>query len=487
MRKALDAVGTAKTATKRGVSTRTMAAAGRVNTRLPDVDVDTGRVGNRLSDLPPAARGRVVRNMNQLNDGTKRYLAETDVANPGTKTAKLIEVSGSGGRKALDALASTNRRAADALLRLADDAATQRAMVRAWERGDLSTTELATSLRRYNAMDAGQRADFRDFTGATGPDGMKFVNEADEDTLDVLFGNSCSIGVPSLGGPSIQSENFALVSAGESSFQLSSGDCASWELLKTAVQRSDADLESIAPKLNQLGDDALQSVVRRSAQRPAVVDSLDELSTSQIRDLVGKTEGEELADALELHASDVEYDTVVGIADSDNVDIGDINRGLRVHDSNEIEISSTDFEGARGDLAESLAYEKVRQEYPEASGYEVAHEVYLKDAAGRDAGELDYVVLDRNGNVVEIVEVKSVSGKSGTNQLSIALNRIRSGNVDSVQRDDITIEQFESNLDTIKKNTVGPANDGGYDVNLDLSDAELNALTKAVRERTSNQ
>ncbi|WP_226013284.1 hypothetical protein [Halomicrobium salinisoli] len=99
----------------------------------------------------------------------------------------------------MQALSDGNRRAADALLKLHDDAATQRAMVRAWERGDVSTKELATSLRRYNEMDASQRAEFDDMVAIGGSDTVRMASKIDRDTLDTLTSRGCSRRLPSVG------------------------------------------------------------------------------------------------------------------------------------------------------------------------------------------------------------------------------------------------------------------------------------------------
>ncbi|WP_226023710.1 hypothetical protein [Halomicrobium salinisoli] len=168
-----------------------MARAQQVRRALPESDrIDTARLGQRFSDMSPATRQRVVDQMGSLKQSTRDYIAETDVEAPGAKTAKLIEVTGSGGKRALRALADGNRRAADALLRMADDAATQRAMVRAWENGDVSTKELATALRQYNELDASERAEFRKMSAATGDDGVEFMANAKGQTVRVALDGS---------------------------------------------------------------------------------------------------------------------------------------------------------------------------------------------------------------------------------------------------------------------------------------------------------
>ncbi|WP_226013288.1 hypothetical protein [Halomicrobium salinisoli] len=152
--------------------------------------------------MSPATRQRVVDQMGSLKQSTRDYLAETDVKAPGAKTAKLIEMTGSGGKRALRALSDGNRKAADTLLKLHDDVATQRAMVRAWERGDISTKELATALRRYDSLDREGKEAYQRLLDDTGSDGISFVSKLDEDQTRSFLGSACRR-IPVVSGGSV--------------------------------------------------------------------------------------------------------------------------------------------------------------------------------------------------------------------------------------------------------------------------------------------
>ncbi|WP_225335637.1 hypothetical protein [Halomicrobium urmianum] len=66
--RALKAVDSAKSGLKAGVSTRAMARAQQVRKALPESDrIDTARLGNRLSDMSPAIRQRLVDQMGSSN------------------------------------------------------------------------------------------------------------------------------------------------------------------------------------------------------------------------------------------------------------------------------------------------------------------------------------------------------------------------------------------------------------------------------------
>lgn len=158
LNKLFEAIDGVKSTLRRGVSTRVVRTAGYVNNRVP---VDVGALSNRFDELSTAARRRIVGGFEKLDTRTREYLDSTDIANPGTKTARLIEVTGSSGRRALDALAAGHQRAADALLRLHTDVAVQRRVVNEWAEGDISTSELADDLVTYEKMDPNERALYR--------------------------------------------------------------------------------------------------------------------------------------------------------------------------------------------------------------------------------------------------------------------------------------------------------------------------------------
>ncbi|SFR97788.1 hypothetical protein SAMN05216559_1914 [Halomicrobium zhouii] len=105
---------------------------------LPDTNVRTGTLSAKLNRMPEPKRTEVTEQFDELDPQTKRYLGETDVDNPASKSADLFRNAGPDGRRALNDLADTDREAADALLEI-DDAATQRRFVEAYEQGDVST------------------------------------------------------------------------------------------------------------------------------------------------------------------------------------------------------------------------------------------------------------------------------------------------------------------------------------------------------------
>ncbi len=61
-----------------------------------------------------------------------------------------------------------------------DKAALQRQLTKAWVRGDVEASEIGKATRRYDALDAGQRAEFEDLMQRTGPDGAEFLGQVAE-------------------------------------------------------------------------------------------------------------------------------------------------------------------------------------------------------------------------------------------------------------------------------------------------------------------
>ncbi|MUV88973.1 hypothetical protein GJ629_02920 [Halapricum sp. CBA1109] len=117
---------TASTAVK-SASMRALGAASKVRTVLPDVDIDTGAVTNRLSGVSTAGRQRVVGEVDRFDSGVQSYIDETGLETPAAKASTLIKRTGSAGRTTLSGLAGASKAGADTLLRLGDDAAAQRA------------------------------------------------------------------------------------------------------------------------------------------------------------------------------------------------------------------------------------------------------------------------------------------------------------------------------------------------------------------------
>jgi len=140
-----------------GVRPGVLLRAGRINDTLPDTDVRTGTLSARLNDLSRPRRQRVVDQFESLDRGTKDYLGDTDIDAPAVKTADLFRNTGPRGRRTLDALAETDGEAADVLLKI-DDPETQWRFVRAYDSGEADADELATALRRYEELNADEKA-----------------------------------------------------------------------------------------------------------------------------------------------------------------------------------------------------------------------------------------------------------------------------------------------------------------------------------------
>lgn len=140
-----------------------------------------------LDGVSALTRARTVRQMDELSSRTKSHLKTTDVVDPKTKTAKLLRHTGKTGRKALNALASGNRKAADALLRAADDVLTHRAMLRAWKNGDIDTRELASGLRHYDELDNSEKGIADDVIASTGDDGARLMADGGLSAVNRIY------------------------------------------------------------------------------------------------------------------------------------------------------------------------------------------------------------------------------------------------------------------------------------------------------------
>ncbi|WP_226013282.1 hypothetical protein [Halomicrobium salinisoli] len=367
-RTAMKGVKSAESKLKAGVSTRTMARAQQVRKALPDNDkIDTARLGKKLSDMSPATRQRVVDQMGSLKRSTRNYIAETDVEAPGAKTAKLIEVTGSGGKRALRALADGNRRAADALLRMADDAATQRAMVRAWENGDVSTKELATALRRYNELDASERADFREVHAAAGDDAVAFASRTDSDTFESVFARCGPGRVPSIGGASsLQSDRYHSVEAPSALLAQGSGDCPA---------------------------DGLSDSERKDYQEAIV--AADKVSSGPI------TDADELQDVLaDLNSRDGfdDLDNVVGSMSGDKKGFkgvaGEAHIGQALDDRSGIDAGDGDIE-----LEKDISAAEIEDEYGPAVAQKVQNSKKFKNVDASADGSSSDVDIKANTDV----------------------------------------------------------------------------------------
>ncbi|SFR97753.1 hypothetical protein SAMN05216559_1908 [Halomicrobium zhouii] len=172
-----------------GVKPHVLREAGKVDDALPDTNVRTGTLSAKLNRMPGPKRTEVTEQFDELDPQTKRYLGETDVDNPASKSADLFRNAGPDGRRALNDLADTDREAADALLEM-DDAATQRRFVKAYQHDEVDADELSTALRRYDELDASGKDAADDLLASTGDDGSKLLANADDDTVRILADGS---------------------------------------------------------------------------------------------------------------------------------------------------------------------------------------------------------------------------------------------------------------------------------------------------------
>ncbi len=114
---------------------------------------------------------------------------------PASKATTLFTRTGASGRNALSSLASRGKdRAADALLAMRDDIATQRALVRAWARDDISTSELARTLNRYDSLDASKQAQFRQLVLGGGDEVAAASARVSDDALQTVLEADVSTG-----------------------------------------------------------------------------------------------------------------------------------------------------------------------------------------------------------------------------------------------------------------------------------------------------
>ncbi|WP_188854272.1 hypothetical protein [Haloarcula argentinensis] len=166
-----------------GVRPGVLRQAGKIDSTLPDTNVRTGTLSAKLNKMPGPKRKQVTEQFDELDPQTKRYLSKTDVDAPATKSANLFRNAGPSGRKTLNKLADTDRKAADALLEM-DDAATQRRFVKAHKQGEMSTDELSTALKRYDSLDSDGKDTANELIAQTGDDGSELLARADSDTVD---------------------------------------------------------------------------------------------------------------------------------------------------------------------------------------------------------------------------------------------------------------------------------------------------------------
>ena len=119
-------------------------------------------------------------------------------------------------------------------------------------------------------------------------------------------------------------------------------------------------------------------------------------------------------------------------------------------------LSSEKFEKNKNDGArrENEVEEELKEQYPESEGYVVNKEVYLRDKDGNiakdpETGEsrrIDFVVTDKNGNVVDSVEVTSkTADKTGQ---SAKEQRIRDNGGNYIRTEDGNLVKIPDDVQT---------------------------------------
>ncbi|WP_146418425.1 hypothetical protein [Haloarcula hispanica] len=108
--------------------------------------------------MPGARRQRVSNQFDELDSSTTHHFEAVDGNyNPASEATDLFEHTGPSGRRALNDLAESDQDAADALLQM-DDAATQRRFTEAYESDSVDSDEFATAVKRYDGLDADEKA-----------------------------------------------------------------------------------------------------------------------------------------------------------------------------------------------------------------------------------------------------------------------------------------------------------------------------------------
>lgn len=160
-----------------GVPPRVVALSGRVKGRLPDVDVDTGRLANVLGRLSHSSQYRMARFLEDIPDSTWRRLDDLDVPKPAARAGRIVNALGAKGRRALVAVSDEGKQA---MLRMADDVRTLNRKVTAWERGRISTRELTRVMVRYNRLDAADQRAFARIVQTGGDDAVAGAAKLDD-------------------------------------------------------------------------------------------------------------------------------------------------------------------------------------------------------------------------------------------------------------------------------------------------------------------
>ncbi|MFC6756888.1 MULTISPECIES: hypothetical protein [Haloarcula] len=173
-----------------GVKPTALRRAGKVDDAVPDADVPTGRMSAKLNDMPGPRRQRTTEQFDRLDSDGSDYLGNTDIDDPTLKAADLFENTGPKGRRALNDLADGDREAADVLLEM--DPNTQWRFTRAYDSDSVDKDELASALRRYDELDAQERAYFRQSLARSDDDAVELLNvdvcnSPCDDPIDAVF------------------------------------------------------------------------------------------------------------------------------------------------------------------------------------------------------------------------------------------------------------------------------------------------------------
>ncbi|WP_135666108.1 hypothetical protein [Halorhabdus rudnickae] len=148
--RAMRALKAAKTGLKASVSTKTMALVGRVTKKAPDVDIDTGQIANRLSEVSQPVRHRTTKQLREMDADTLRWVSDNGIVyKSASKATRVVRATGKTGQRALEQLDVDSRAA---LLELSEQIKTERVILRAWERGEIDTKQLGSLLRRFDGM-----------------------------------------------------------------------------------------------------------------------------------------------------------------------------------------------------------------------------------------------------------------------------------------------------------------------------------------------
>ena len=236
----------------------------------------------------------------------------------------------------------------EALLDEGLDQSQRQTLYETWrDNPDLTADEIGEVADQYQALDDTAQSNLDDLVDQHGQEAVSLTSSLNDDTLSNLL--VCGSGTSSIGRTGIPSGGDRYHNIRQPSLTISQSGCE--DILDTALENTDLAREDIAPALNRLNSDMERPVVRRIGRNPDIADSLAELENSQIDTLVDSTEGEEMADALELHASDATFDSIVSAAETDGVDLQDVNTGLQRYDNNDIDITmSDDYSDRRGDI-----------------------------------------------------------------------------------------------------------------------------------------